>query len=382
MTKNYGFELGRKKDLCLAELKSLLGAKSYRETLHGIAIFETEKDDLQQFLNRLGGTIKIIEIIEECSLSELKNTIQRLLEAEFADASGKIPFSLSTYNFKGRQFINSKDILNFSKKILKSLGLNSRFVNQGTKPLRPSTIYKAKVIQKGLDLCLIQTEKCLKIGKSVAIQNIDDYSLRDYNKPARDAHIGMTPPKLAQIMINLAEPSKKIYDPFCGTGTFLMEALLMGKHGLGSDLNPKMIEASEINCKWFCDKKQLEPNYRLFERDARFITKELVGEIDSIVTEGYLGEPVSVLPSQDQREKTLRELGNLHLNWLTAAARILKPKAKIVMCCAAFRIGQRLQQIPHLEDLIKTAGFKIEARYIYDRDTQTVAREILILQKF
>lgn len=381
MIKNYAFELGRKKELCLAELKNLLGANNYHQSIGPLAFFQSKEIDPQNFLDRLGGTIKIIEILGECSEKDLTPTIEKLLQDEFSNASGKIPFSLSTYNFKGRQGINIKEILNFSKKTLKSLGLNSRFVNQGTKPLRASTIYKAKVIQKGLDLCLINDQKCLKIGKSVAMQNIDFYSFRDYNKPARDAHIGMTPPKLAQIMINLAEPSQKIYDPFCGTGTFLIEAMLMGKHALGSDLNPTMIQASKTNCQWICEKKNLQPNFKIFERDARFINKDLVGEIDSVVTEGYLGQPVSKLPSAEQREKTLRELGNLHLNWLSAAHKILKPKAKIVMCCAAFRLGSKLQTIPHLEELIKTAGFQLQNRYIYDREDQIVAREILLLEK-
>jgi hypothetical protein len=53
------------------------------------------------------------------------------------------------------------------------------------------------------------------------VQNIDGYSERDYGKN-RDMQIGMLPPKLAQIMINISSPLplgeglgvRAFYDPF------------------------------------------------------------------------------------------------------------------------------------------------------------------------
>jgi tRNA G10 N-methylase Trm11 len=57
------------------------------------------------------------------------------------------------------------------------------------------------------------------------VQNIDEYSKRDYSKD-RDMQIGMLPPKLSQMMINLSG-GKTIYDPFVGLGTVLIESLYM-----------------------------------------------------------------------------------------------------------------------------------------------------------
>jgi hypothetical protein len=36
------------------------------------------------------------------------------------------------------------------------------------------------------------------------VQDIDAYAERDFERPMRDAFVGMLPPKLAQIMLNLA----------------------------------------------------------------------------------------------------------------------------------------------------------------------------------
>ncbi|NCQ56177.1 methyltransferase domain-containing protein, partial [Candidatus Parcubacteria bacterium] len=184
------------------------------------------------------------------------------------------------------------------------------------------------------------------------------------------------------IMINLAGPSKTIYDPFCGTGTYLMEAMIMGKKAIGSDLEPRMVAMSEKNCQWLKSQFHAPSDFRVFERDARFIPEELINDkIDTIITEGYLGTPVTKTPSPEEREKTFRELANLHLNWLTSATKILKKGGKIVMCVAAFRTKSGIEHLPHFEQLVETAGYKIIASHQYERKEQVVTRDIAILEK-
>ncbi len=60
-------------------------------------------------------------------------------------------------------------------------------------------------------------------------------------------------PRLARFMVNLARVREgaTILDPFCGTGTILMEAALMGMHVFGSDIDARMIEASRVNFRKF-----------------------------------------------------------------------------------------------------------------------------------
>ncbi len=378
----YAFELGRKKDLCFAELIAVLGEENLMERNLDTAIFELEDFEAQKLQDRLGGSIKTIQIIAPTDQKQLRKQIENELESDFKDRSGKIPFSVSALSYKNQQDINIKQILNFSKIFLKSLGLNSRFVNKNFQNTRPSTIYKAKVVKKGIDINIIKGKHHMWLGKTIAIQNIDAYSKRDYDKPARDTQVGMTPPKLAQIMINLAGESQTIYDPFCGTGTYLMEAMLMGKTAIGSDLAARMVEMAEKNCDWLAVEFHNNSKYRIFESDAHFISKKTVPEkIDTIVTEGYLGPAVSKTPAPEQREKTFRELANLHLNWLKAAHNILPTGGKIVMCIAAFRTKQGIEHLPHFEQLAETAGYEVEALLQYERHEQVVIRNIAILVK-
>jgi len=93
----------------------------------------------------------------------------------------------------------------------------------------------------------------------------------------------MLPPKLAQIIVNLATgplPDDKmssicdipadqiipqphlgqtLLDPFCGTGVLLQEAALMGYNVYGSDLEARMVDYTAQNLAWLETTYRLEP---------------------------------------------------------------------------------------------------------------------------
>lgn len=380
------FNLGRKKELCLAELLALIGSENLVENSSDTAIFKLnlKDEEAQSFQNRLGGTIKIIKIFD--STDGLEQSISAILKKTFKDRSGKIPFAISQLNFTNPKEINIKHLLNFSKKFLKSLGLNSRFVNKDFLSAESATIFKARIIEKGIDINIIKGSSTIYIGRTVAVQDIDSYGKRDFDKPRRDMITGMLPPKLAQIMINLAGKSEIIYDPFCGTGTILMEGLLMDKNVIGSDIEQKMIDFSRENLHWIKrempDKIKETSRFRLFVKDSRFLNKpDFPEKIDAVVTESYLGQPVLKLPSQEEREKTFRELANLNLNWLRSINKITDKNCQVVTCIPAFKTGQTFEFFPHFEEIAKEAGYKVSHSFIYDRPDQIVAREIKVLEK-
>ena len=57
--------------------------------------------------------------------------------------------------------------------------------------------------------------------------------------------------KLTRLMINLIglKKGETVCDPFCGTGTTLLEAESMGIHGIGLDFDEKMCEIAKANLK-------------------------------------------------------------------------------------------------------------------------------------
>ncbi|EYE89065.1 RNA methyltransferase [Fervidicella metallireducens AeB] len=77
---------------------------------------------------------------------------------------------------------------------------------------------------------------------------------------------------LARTVVNIAVGDNynwKIIDPCCGIGTVLIEALSMGLNIVGSDINPKVVEGSNRNLRFFelpevaslKDINEIEENY-------------------------------------------------------------------------------------------------------------------------
>ena len=58
-------------------------------------------------------------------------------------------------------------------------------------------------------------------------------------------------PRLARSMVNLTGwSSRRVLDPMCGTGGLLLEGALTGRHMIGRDLDPTMVQGSKQNLEW------------------------------------------------------------------------------------------------------------------------------------
>jgi 16S rRNA G966 N2-methylase RsmD len=237
-------------------------------------------------------------------------------------------------------------------------------------------------------------------------------SFRDFGRPERDDASGMIPPKLAQIMLNLSgisplRPSKNglpvlsaaeggavLLDPFCGSGTILMEAALMGiKTIIGSDISEKAISDTKKNAAWIGEKnlnlKNQISNLKLFTTSATEISKKILQKsISAIVTEPYLGPQRGAHNIQ----KTIQELENIYAASLREFAKILKPAGRVVMIWPVFT-GRGSHQWDFLNPDI--SGWQIinplpenlrqkllttrRGTIVYGREGQKVRREIVVL---
>jgi len=86
--------------------------------------------------------------------------------------------------------------------------------------------------------------------------------------------------KLTRVMINLIglKEGETVCDPFCGTGTTLLEAESMGIHGIGLDFDEKMYKISKENLKANGYKS------KVFKSDFQELSK-ISGKFDGIVTD-------------------------------------------------------------------------------------------------
>ena len=102
-------------------------------------------------------------------------------------------------------------------------------------------------------------------------------------------HPSAMPPKLARCMVNLAKPKAGdlILDPFCGTGSILIEAALIGCRIMGMDIQKRMARGSLKNFKHF----GIEPE-GVIVADAK---NPPVRKVDCVVADPPYGKSATTL---------------------------------------------------------------------------------------
>ena len=355
--------------------------------------------DLQaaELLPKLGGTIKIAKLLSQYqSFDKLKSDdIKNALQPSFDKSPGKYVFGISQYGL-------SKELTKIKRlglELKKSFsGRSVRFFYNDKGALSSAAVVKNKLQQSEIILAGGHT---LYLAQTRAVQDFEGYSRRDYGRPSRDSERGMLPPKLAQMMINLAglRAKGKLLDPFCGAGTILQEASLLGfKNLVGTDKDAQAVAQTKENLNWL-RKQGVAGSIELYQMPVANLRQRFKAEsFEAIVTEPYLG-PARALQKSWSPEKLSglsQELGLLYINALKQFFQLLKPRGRVVMIWPVFRSGFGQRYIEQLRAISKV-GFELKTPTIaqtslksllterqtllYRRSGQKVGREILVWQK-
>ena len=390
--------LGRLPKISLAEIQAIYDSNA---KLIGpeLAVFETNKT---VSIDRLGGSIKLGQIFSG-NFRELAEAINS------RKPEGKITIGVSSYalnsNHKNKKSAAENLVRRKAmelKSLLKKLGRNVRVVEARGPEISSATAFHNNLGEKpgSEEVILVGSETYLSLG----VQNIDKYRERDQMRPARDAKVGMLPPKLAQILINLGgkiDESKKVLDPFCGTGVVLQEALILGQPVVGSDLNPRMMEYTQKNLDWLLEKKarffKIKPE--LIEQKNQFLNSIYTGdatdfawpkasEIGLVACECFLGSPMSKPPVEIKLKDEKQNCKRIVLGFLKNLIGQIEDDTPVVIAVPAWLREDghysRLSIIDEITDmgynLAKFQGLS-QSDMIYYREGQIVAREIIVLRK-
>jgi tRNA G10 N-methylase Trm11 len=386
------FILGSNPALSLAELMAVLGEAGW-QVQSGLAIYDQRISEPEKLIRRLGGTVKIAGLKAVLDIKS-KNNIQAAIENILTPGEGKFKFGISNYaGFK----LNTKALGMELKKYLKAKGASVRWVTSQEPQLSSVVVEQNGLLKNGAEIIITAFDNRILIARTEAVQPFKELSFRDYGRPGRDDESGMLPPKLAQILINLAALNDRdsLLDPFCGSGTIVTEAMLMGfKKILASDLSAKAVSDTRQNIDWLQRKHQGLPEPEVRELSAtRLATEFKNNSIDAIATEPYLG------PQRGRIEinKVLKELNALYSATLAEFTKILKPGARLAMVWPVFKgfdnkLNHHLDPDLHGLKIIKPLPEQYAHKFnthlserghlLYGRPGQKVWREIVLLQKF
>jgi tRNA G10 N-methylase Trm11 len=371
---NYIAILGRQPELGLVELESVLGAENV-QPFGRLAAFVGEA----VHVDRLGGTLKMAEVMYRGAVTNLRELPVDV--AKLPMREGKTPFAVSVYGSRdGAKAVMAAGLE--LKKKLRERG-SVRLVTAG-KGLAVSAaeLKHNRVIEDGFELLVVLAGSEMIVARTLGVQDIDWYSRRDYERPARSAKVGMLPPKLAQILANSA--TGPVFDPFCGTGVILQEARLLGRAASGSDLSDEMVAATRTNMKWLEEQVAQDlPEWEVARADAREV--KLPAGV-AVVSEGYLGPNLTNSPAPAELKKICTELRSLYVSSLKNWGRQLPAGAEVSLCVPAWRVAGQwhylglVDELPHLGYTLRSFAH-VTAPLLYARDDQVVGRQLLLLRK-
>lgn len=407
--------LGRQPALGLAELESLFGAEHVQPIGSVAALLDIDPPQID--FSRLGGTVKFCKLL---TILETTNweMVQEFLEKSVPEhigylPEGKMKLGLSVYGLEV-----SVKRLNASglelKKVIRASGRSVRIIPNVEKFLNSAQVLHNKLTSAlGWELIFIRDGNRTIVAQNIAEQDIEAYARRDQGRPKRDSQVGMLPPKLAQIIINLAagltEPidptcgpvkdnGLNLLDPFCGTGVLVQEALFMGYRAFGADKDLRMGEYYSTNMDW------LTTNYPELRRggwelaDATKDTwhmseitskpldaKRVPLKIDLVASETYLGRPFSAAPAAAVLSSTIQDVNTILKKFLQNLAKQTAPGLRACLALPAWKVAGGFKHLPILDQLTDMGytrvSFKsvLDKDLIYHREGQVVGRELVTL---
>lgn len=386
---------GRQPLISLAEIQALYD-KAARLVGKKLVFFEIDEDgeeNISPDINRLGGSLKLGSFFDT-DFSKLAKFLAT------AHPEGKITLGISDFSKQKKSGLAKQKSMEL-KRNLARMGRSARVITSNEPEISSATAHHNQLGEKAgcFEIFLIDREIYLSLGT----QNITAYTERDQARPARDAKVGMLPPKLAQILINLCgklPEGARVLDPFCGTGVVLQEAAIMGYVPYGTDLNERMVEYSKKNLSWLFNERN-QKRFKILPDliqkkdqilnaisvgDATSFTWE--GEIDAVAFEGYLGAPMSKPPVDIKFKTEKAKCREIAMGFLKNITPQIKSGTPVVMALPAWLRENGKYAGLNILDEIQEMGYNFEkfqdlsqSDLLYYREGQIVAREIIVIRK-
>ncbi|MCJ7714549.1 TRM11 family methyltransferase [Candidatus Bathyarchaeota archaeon] len=344
MAKLFFLISGENKTLPLAELSAILEAEKYEfcitEKLDQVIRLETEIKSINAIYLRSAYTRVCALELFTCEPNE-KKIINNLNKIDLT----------SVINEQESFAVRIKRVRNYAEKstVMDLERIIGKNILQNTKNTRVNLSMPDKIFVG------ILTSGKLIFGLKIAVICPKPFGER---RPRKKPffHPSAMPSKLARCMVNLAHAKKNdlVLDPFCGTGTTLIEATFIGCRTLGLDAQRKMLEGCKQNLEHF----NITPE-GLILSDAR---KHPIIKTNCVITDPPYGRCCSTMNS------TTKKIVKMVL---FSVMSLLKKGDRI--CIAS-------PKSIHLSQVGKTVGYKhIESHFVYVH--RSLTREIAVFEK-
>lgn len=331
----YLFLLGRDKDLSKLELAIYLQKNNIPYSIisnsekYLILDIKNKEKEFANLTHNLGGIVRVCKIYT----SSPKITRELIDKLDF-DTPKKFNYTISSIDVNHKEIETIEQLLKQSFKEEKIKAVYKKPINHSEKKSHLNTNYIANPdnyyswrIENGLELFIVKSSNTYYFARTISCFNPKQNIIKDKGRPAIKEMYN-TSFRLVSIMIDLLglEKGKTIVDPFCGTGTFLIEGLIKGYNVVGIDVDGEMVESSNKNVSWAVKEFKLKGSHKIIKGSSA--TSKF--QADASVFEPYMGPFLRKAINIDKARVTVKELNDIYFQVFENLSKHLSRKSRVV----------------------------------------------------
>ena len=268
--------------------------------------------------------------------------------------------------------------------------------------LNPRKLNRKGVIESGIELVVWYRPQEMVLCITDEVIDIDAFAKRDTARPHQRPllQLGLA---LGRAMINLVSVEQNrhtlpIYDPFCGMGSIVSEAYLLGLTAFGSDIDPLCVTQSQENLHWISRQKVHRkklggfPLENIFLMDVTTPDPEFVKNFSgSIVAETNLLTPLKTYPSPSEAHKLLQTFELNYRGYLQGIAQILPSQGIGVLIFPQLhtstheRVSLNVERLLSMNGLqicqVRANSVKFPAMFVHAWKEPIIERQIVVFKK-
>ena len=334
---------GRNPELSLAEIIARYNVNQSSPIIKDLAangiIIESEKHISIKNCGAVLKKCKIIGVfINNTPISEIEPVLESHMSGEYI--IDKSNWGISSYNdeYSHNAILKTQTLKNLTKKGFKSIGIKKAYFIPPMEGniLTPQKLMQKKIIDQGIEYILWYRKNDVILCQTEEVIDIESFAKRDKERPHKRLLLllGLA---LARTMVNLVSIEKNnhnlpIYDPFCGMGSIVQEAYILGLQAMGSDIDESCVIRSKENLNWmskslgkrFLKKYGVFPSNNIFEMDLTSPNIPMLKEFNgSIVAEPNLLTPLKSYPSIFEAKKMINQFEENYNRYLKGISQFL-----------------------------------------------------------
>ncbi|MGY5875609.1 MAG: DNA methyltransferase [Candidatus Thorarchaeota archaeon] len=233
-------------------------------------------------------------------------------------------------------------------------------------PTRPNTaLWPQAIARHGLlkppnsEILAALAEKTLYLARTIVVYDSMLQQYRDESRPYISSEIS-TSPKICRTLLNMAGAKRgdTVLDPFCGTGTVLMEAAILGMNCIGIDVEGNAVQGARSNLKWLGKDLDQFIDFKIIKGDARHASELIDGQVDAVAFEPHLGPVHLKRPVKKDVQATIKELTGLYRDVLTGLVDVLRENGRVGMTIPVINSDDGIVSID-LKQMTERTGFSV-----------------------